>query len=97
MLTESCAEYYFSDNSTLILDDIWYILLDVAGLFLPPVTFEYWSRPRWNGWDVPADTPCVVFDPDDLFETKMTQEGEKLAKLLKREKIWQTTWTTVSV
>ena len=97
MLTECCAEYYFSDNSILILDEIWCVLLDVAGLFLPPVTFKYWYRPRWNGWDVPFEKPCIVFDPDDLFETKLTQNGKKMAKLLKREKLRQTTWTRVSI
>lgn len=94
-LTDSYGDYYFSDDE--ILHKTWSIFVSTANLDLPPVTFEYWSKPRLNGWEVPADTPCVVFEPDNLFETKMTKEGKKLAKLLKVSEISQTTWTIMSV
>lgn len=94
-LTDSYGDYYFSDDD--ILNKTWDVFVAATGLDLPAVTFEYWSKPRLNGWDVPADTPCVVFEPDNLFETKMTKEGKKLAKLLKLTEISQTTWTIMSV
>lgn len=96
-LVDSYGDRYYSDES--FLQTVWSLAEQEAAIdhILPTVSFEYWSNGRLNGFDVPVDTPCLVFADDDLFETKMTEEGKKLAKLLKMKRIVSTTWTVMSV
>lgn len=95
-LTDSYGDFYYSDDT--VLHQVWDALVVVAaGLSLPSVSFEYWTRPRISGWEVPIEVPCVVFEDADLFETKMTKKGQELAKLCKLKTIEKTTWTVMSV
>lgn len=82
---------------SLALVSLFDILCDSFGIKLPSFSFEYWTRSRISGWEVPTNTPCIVFDNDGLFETKPTKEGKKLAKMLGQESIESTTWTIMSV
>lgn len=63
---------------------------------LPEIELEYFVSARYNGYDVPLDTVCVVFSDQGLFETKMTKKGIATAKLMGQRKISQTSWTIYS-
>lgn len=82
-----------------ILGVVWGSIIDGLGLRdkLPPASFDYWTHGRISGWSVPIEVPCIVFDDSGLFETKMTREGKKFAKLIGEQNIRSTTWTTMSV
>lgn len=89
------GEGYFStdEHMSAIFDK----LCEIAEIDLPPATFEYWTRCRLNGYDVPIEEPCIVINDEKLFETKMTDAGKRVAKLLGLRKIESTTWTIMSV
>lgn len=82
---------------SLAFEDLFQIVVEAIGISLPAYSFDYWTRGRINGWDVPIGTPCIVFDVSELFETKMTKEGKRLAALLGTKEIQQSTWTIMSV
>lgn len=82
---------------SLALVDLFNVLCESLGVDLPSYEFDYWTHSRISGWEVPIDTPCIVFSNDGLFETKMTKEGKRLAKLLGTKQIQSTTWTIMSV
>ena len=63
---------------------------------LPECNFRFFESSRESGWDVEADVIYLMFEPYGLFETKMTKEGKKLAKVLGKESIEETTWTVHS-
>ena len=63
---------------------------------LPECNFRFFESCRESGWDVETDVIYLMFEPYGLFETKMTKEGEKLAKVLGKESIEETTWTVHS-
>jgi hypothetical protein len=92
---ENDDERYFCTDEHMLR--VWDEICGAAGLGLPSVSFRYWTRGRLNGWDVPIDVPCIVFADDDLFETKMTSEGKKLAKTLGLKELTAVTWTEMSV
>lgn len=68
----------------------------IVKLELPEVRFEYFTNNRYSGYDVPTNTICVVFDDDGLFETKMTKEGKKVAKMMGLKDLQSTEWTVYS-
>lgn len=86
---------YISDTSAL--ERVW---MELAGgrLDLPEVSFEYFSSNRYSGYDVPTQTVCLVFNDNDLFETKPTKSGKQVAKKLgiKAKDFKTTTWTVYS-
>lgn len=82
---------------SLALVSLFDIICENLGVELPSFEFDYWTRSRINGWEVPTNTPCIVFSNDGLFETKMTKEGKRLAALLGTKKIESSTWTIMSV
>ena len=63
---------------------------------LPECNFRSFDNLREAGWDVEADVVYLMFEPYGLFETKMTAEGKKLAKVLGQKSITETTWTVHS-
>ena len=63
---------------------------------LPECNFRFFESSRESGWDVEVDVIYLMFEPYGLFETKMTKEGKKLAKVLGKESIEETTWTVHS-
>ena len=63
---------------------------------LPECNFRFFESSRESGWDVEPDVVYLMFEPYGLFETKMTKEGKKLAKVLGKESIEETTWTVHS-
>ena len=63
---------------------------------LPECNFRSFDNLREAGWDVEADVVYIMFEPSGLFETKMTAEGKKLAKVLGQKSIEETTWTVHS-
>jgi hypothetical protein len=63
---------------------------------LPECNLRSFESSRESGWDVEADVLYLMFEPYGLFETKMTKEGKKLAKVLGKESIEETTWTVHS-
>ena len=63
---------------------------------LPECNFRSFESSRESGWDVEADVVYLMFEPHGLFETKMTKEGKKLAKVLGKESIEEITWTVHS-
>jgi hypothetical protein len=82
---------------SLALQDVFQIVTDSLGISLPAYEFDYWSRGRISGWDVPLGVPCIVFGVHGLFEKRMTKEGKRLAALLGRGEIEESTWTVMSV
>ena len=63
---------------------------------LPECNFRSFESSRESGWDVEAYVLYLMFEPSGLFETKMTAEGRKLAKVLGKKSIEETTWTVHS-
>lgn len=63
---------------------------------LPDYSFRSFESSRESGWEVDADVTYVMFESFGMFETKMTDNGKKLAKALGQEEISETTWTVHS-
>lgn len=63
---------------------------------LPECNFRSFNNLRESGFYVEADVIYLMFESYWLFETKMTKEGKKLAKVLGKESIEETTWTVHS-
>lgn len=63
---------------------------------LPECNFRSFDNLRESGFDVEADVIYIMFESYGLFETKMTAEGKKLAKVLGQKSIEETTWTVHS-
>ena len=63
---------------------------------LPEWTIRIFDNNRETGYDIETDVLYVMFEPYDLFETKMTKLGQELAKTLEMEFITETTWTVHS-
>jgi len=63
---------------------------------LPECNFRSFYNLRESGFDVEADVIYLMFEIYGLFETKMTKEGKKLAKVLGQKSIEETTWTVHS-
>lgn len=63
---------------------------------LPECNFRSFENSRESGWDVETDVVYLMFESSGLFETKMTAEGKKLAKVLGQKSIIETTWTVHS-
>jgi hypothetical protein len=76
---------------------IWHRVIDKTKFTnLPQVRFKYFKSNRYSGYDVPANTICVVFDDSGLFENKMSTQGKAVAKLMGLKSIEKTTWTVYS-
>lgn len=84
-------------TDSLALTSLFDIICEAVGVELPPFEFDYWTRSRISGWEVPINTPCIVFSDRGLFEKKMTKEGKRLAGLLGARQIESSTWTVMSV
>jgi hypothetical protein len=82
---------------SLAFQDLFQIVAESLGISLPPHEFDYWARGRISGWEVPLETPCIVFNSGGLFEKRMTKEGKRLAALLGRGEVEESTWTVMSV
>ena len=63
---------------------------------LPEWTIRIFDNNRETGYDIMTDVLYIMFEPYDLFETKMTKLGQELAKTLEMEFITETTWTVHS-
>ena len=63
---------------------------------LPEWTIRIFDSSRESGYDVETNVLYIMFEPYDLFETKMTKLGEELAKTLEMKFITETTWTVHS-
>ena len=63
---------------------------------LPEWSIRIFDNNRETGYDIETDVLYVMFEPYDLFETKMTKLGQELAKTLEMEFITETTWTVHS-
>ena len=63
---------------------------------LPDWSIRIFDSSRESGYDVLTDVLYIMFEPYDLFETRMTKLGEELAKTLQMEFITETTWTVHS-
>ena len=92
-LVDKKGEYIDS----IALLSLFEIICENLKIELPAFKFDYWTRSRVSGWEVPVNTPCIVFSNDGLFETKMTKEGKRLAALLGVKKIESSSWTFMSV
>jgi len=63
---------------------------------LPEWTIRIFDNNRETGYDISTGVLYIMFEPYDLFETKMTKLGQELAKTLQMEFITETTWTVHS-
>tara|TARA_Y100000385_G_scaffold22824_1_gene22139 strand:+ start:933 stop:1430 length:498 start_codon:yes stop_codon:yes gene_type:complete len=63
---------------------------------LPEWTIRIFDSCREAGYDIMTDVLYIMFEPYDLFETKMTKLGEELANTLGFKFITETTWTVHS-
>ena len=63
---------------------------------LPEWTLRQFNSCRESGYDILTDTPYIMFECYDLFETVMTDEGKKVAETLGLDYINETTWTVHS-
>jgi hypothetical protein len=78
------------------LEQIWNIIIKATKTKLPDASFHYWTSGRLSDWNVPLETPCIVFNDQGLFVTKMSAKGKKLAQALEVKEIESATWTTLS-
>jgi hypothetical protein len=81
-------------NTTLLTIFCEHVGIDLDDL--PECNLRYFDNLRESGWDVEADVVYLMFEPYGLFETRMTTEGKKLAKVLGKKSIEETTWTVHS-
>lgn len=86
-------DYILNQDS---LNSVWTAILKKTKFNLPEINFEYFASNRYNGYEVPVETVCIVFDDTDLFETKMSKKGEAVAKIMGVKKIEKTIWTVYS-
>ena len=63
---------------------------------LPDWNLRIFDNNRETGYDIMTNVLYIMFDPDDLFETKMTKLGKELANTLQMDHITETTWTVHS-
>ena len=63
---------------------------------LPDWSIRIFDNSRESGYDIMTDVLYIMFEPYDLFETKMTKLGEELAETLQMDHITETTWTVHS-
>ena len=63
---------------------------------LPDWSIRIFDNSRESGYDIMTDVLYIMFEPYDLFETKMTKLGEELANTLQMDHITETTWTVHS-
>jgi hypothetical protein len=63
---------------------------------LPEFYLRSFDSCRESGYDIETDVIYIMFEPYGLFETVMTDEGKKVAKILGFEFITETTWTVHS-
>ena len=75
---------------------IWDHIMAASKCKLPDANFHYWTSSRLSDYEVPIETPCIVFEECGLFATKMTAKGKKLAATLGVSEINTSTWTTLS-
>jgi hypothetical protein len=96
----SFAQKLVDDEGCLdedFLSIVYYRIIDKTKFKdLPAVRFKYFKSNRYSGYDVPANTICLVIDDTGLFETKMTAQGKLVAKLMGFKNIEKTTWTVYS-
>ena len=81
---------------TYAIENIWDNIMSASKCKLPDATFHYWTSSRLSDYEVPIETPCIVFEECGLFTTKMTAKGKKLATTLGVSEIGTSTWTTLS-
>jgi len=81
---------------TYAIENIWDNIMSASKCKLPDATFHYWTSSRLSDYEVPIETPCIVFEEYGLFTTKMTAKGKKLATTLGVSEISTSTWTTLS-
>ena len=63
---------------------------------LPQWELRQFDSCRESGYDIMTDVLYIMFEPFDLFETVMTDEGKKVAETLGLDYINETTWTVHS-
>ena len=63
---------------------------------LPDWTLRKFDSCRESGYDIMTDVLYIMFEPYNLFETVMTEEGKKVAETLGLDHIQATTWTVHS-
>ena len=63
---------------------------------LPDFYLRSFDSCRESGYDIETGVIYIMFEPYGLFETVMTDEGKKVAKILGFEFITETTWTVHS-
>lgn len=81
-------------NTTLMTIFCEHVGIDLDDL--PECNLRYFENSRESGWEVEVDVLYLMFEPHGLFETKMTKEGKRLAKVLGKKSIEETTWTVHS-
>lgn len=93
------SDGYEVEDSKEIHDTLIMAFCEVVGINyedLPDYSFRYFESSRESGWDVETDVLYIMFESFGMFETKMTEEGKKLAKALGQKEISETTWTVHS-
>ncbi|HMP76578.1 MAG TPA: hypothetical protein PKE12_09800 [Kiritimatiellia bacterium] len=85
----------YSDD--MALHTIWDALIKAFPIKgLPSVEFHYFPRDREAEDDVPLEVPCISFTDDDLFVSKLSPEGRRLARILGVKTLKVSSWTILS-
>lgn len=63
---------------------------------LPDWSLRIFDNNRESGYDIVSDVLYIMFESYDLFETRMTKLGKKLAKTLNVERVIESSWTVHS-
>lgn len=101
ILTKSIPTYEDNGDASHEYDQIWvslweYILEVIAHGLPKPKALMYFRHPRICGWEVPLEKPVLVFDSNQCFKNETTAEGEALRKALKRKKLDDVLWVSMS-
>lgn len=65
------------------LQSLWEnIIATFKGEFPELTSVDAWGSCRYNGYDVPLNVACFVFDDDDCYEKKLSKAGKNLKKFV---------------
>lgn len=68
--------------------------VDLRGL--PDFSVRAFRNCRESGYEVEIGVPYIMFDPNGLFVTKLSEDGDKVAEILGLDDLTETTWTVHS-
>lgn len=74
---------------------LWRCIIKTSEAELPELTdIKVWGAPRYQGYDVPREVACFIFDKNECYETKLSIAGENLENIVGSFRVCD--WTVYS-